>query len=149
MSEKRRSPTSYGWALRLFPILCVVGLVVLLVGAISRHSAAMRFGSAVFLLGIAVWAFANGFQFVRAFILGAQLHGWRASFRNPWSALIFILLMIFFLWFGTRVVLFIVRTLHAMTSNQSLQLTAGRFDASHEIMKTLPLQSALAFASGR
>jgi thiol:disulfide interchange protein len=130
------------------PVLCVVGFATLLVGAISRHSAAMRFGAAIFLLGVAVWALANGFQFVRAFILGARLHGWRASFQNPWSAIIFILLMIFFLWFGTRVVLFIMRSLHATTSNQSLQLTAGRSDASHEIMKTLPLQSALAPASG-
>jgi hypothetical protein len=33
-------------------------------------------------------------------------------------------------------------------SNQSLQLTAGRFDAPHKIMKTLPSQSTLARASG-
>jgi hypothetical protein len=32
--------------------------------------------------------------------------------------------------------------------NQSLQLTAGRSDVSHQIMKTLPLQSSLASASG-
>jgi hypothetical protein len=34
-------------------------------------------------------------------------------------------------------------------SNQSLQLTAGRSDASHKIMKLRPLQSTLASASGR
>ena len=33
-------------------------------------------------------------------------------------------------------------------SNQSLQLTAGRSDASHQFMKTPPFQSALAPASG-
>jgi hypothetical protein len=33
-------------------------------------------------------------------------------------------------------------------SNQSLQLTAGRSDASHYIMKTFPFQSMLAPASG-
>ena len=32
--------------------------------------------------------------------------------------------------------------------NQSLQATAGRCDASIKIMKTHPLQSALALASG-
>ncbi len=33
-------------------------------------------------------------------------------------------------------------------SNQSLQLTAGRSDAAHRFMKTLPFQSKLALASG-
>lgn len=37
---------------------------------------------------------------------------------------------------------------HARTSNPSLQATAGRDDASVKIMKTYPLQSALAPASG-
>jgi|GEM_PF-5229632 len=120
MSEKRHSPTAYGWALRVFPVLCSVGFVILLVGGVTAHSGAIRSGTAIFLLGIAVWAFANGFQFVRAFVLGARLHGWRASFRNPWSAFIFILLMIFFLWFGTRVILFIVRALHTTTINKAI-----------------------------
>jgi|GEM_PF-2413623 len=35
-----------------------------------------------------------------------------------------------------------------IASNQSLQLTAGRSDAPHQIMKTLPFQPALAPASG-
>jgi len=148
MPEKRRSPTAFGWALRVVPVLCVVGFATLMVGEISHHSAAVRFGTATFLLGVAVWAFANGFEFVRAFLLGARLHGWRASFHNPWSAFLFILLMIFFLWFGTRVVLFIVRTLHPTTSSQSLRLTAGRSAASPKVMKTLPLQSTLAPGSG-
>jgi hypothetical protein len=36
----------------------------------------------------------------------------------------------------------------AERSNQSLQLTAGRSQASRKIMKALPLQSTLALASG-
>ena len=35
-----------------------------------------------------------------------------------------------------------------MSPNQSLQLTAGRSDATNEIMSTLPFQSVLAPASG-
>ncbi len=39
--------------------------------------------------------------------------------------------------------------MHTKPSNLSLQRTAGRVAASHEIMKTLPFQSTLAPASGR
>src|SRR4051794_36633265 len=125
MSAKHRSPTAYGWALRLVPGLCIVGFLILLVGGITGHQGAIRSGTAIFLSGIALWAFANGFQFIRAFILGARLHGWRASFQNPWAAFMFIFLMIFFLWFGSRVVFFIVRALHT-TSNQAMQRTASK-----------------------
>jgi len=39
-------------------------------------------------------------------------------------------------------------SIERVRSNQSLQLTAGRSGASHQIMKTPPLQSTLAPASG-
>jgi hypothetical protein len=38
-------------------------------------------------------------------------------------------------------------SLHGL--NHAMQLTAGRFEASHYIMKTRPLQFTLALASGR
>ena len=41
-----------------------------------------------------------------------------------------------------------VEFLRGRRSNQSLQLTAGRSDASHKIMNTHLFQSALAPASG-
>ena len=109
--------TAYRWPIRMVPVLCVVSFVILVVGGISGDSAVIRSGTAIFLLGIALWAFANGFLFVKAFFLGARLHGWGTSFGNRWAAFIFILLMMFFLWFGTRAVLFIVRTLRTTTSN--------------------------------
>ena len=112
MSEKgRSSQTAYGWAIRVSPLLFAVGFITTVVGGVSDWPVALRVGSALFLLGVAVWAFANGFLQLSALILAVRRHGWRASFRNVWGSSMFILLMVFFLCLGTCVVLFVVRTL--------------------------------------
>jgi len=102
----RKAAKVYDYAIRSILPLCAAGFLIALIGG---RPWAYRTGGALFLLGAAVWGFANGGAFVWGFFRTLHRYGFREFTSHPWSSALFLVLMIFlvscgawFLWLAFR-----------------------------------------------
>lgn len=87
-------------ALRCIPFLCVTGFVVVVIGALTRHSIMMKIGTALFLSGFAVWGLANGGGLCWTLVCAVREKGFRAVLAHPGIVLVLLVLGVFFLAIG-------------------------------------------------
>jgi len=104
-----QTASAYKQAIRIFPILCVVGLIATVAGNIGDKEWLFRVGANVFLSGIVVWGFANGFLLIHSLVHKARSSGLKGILAHPWLpavatvwALSYLAIGAFFLWFILR-----------------------------------------------
>jgi|SRR6266850_3785051 len=100
MRTRGHYSTPYGYAIRSLPILFITGFIIALFGSITHRSWAEKLGVGLFLLGGAVWGFANGGAFVWGFLRTVRRYGFREFTAHPWSSALYILLMVSPVFFG-------------------------------------------------
>jgi len=98
--EEDKPSRTYDWAIRSIPVLCIVGFVMSLSGALTKRDRIMHVGTALFLSGFAVWGLANGGEFLRSIIRAYRGSSWKEIGAHPWSLMFLVFLTLFFLWVG-------------------------------------------------
>ena len=101
--------SAYKQAIRIFPILCVVGLIATVAGNIGDKEWLFRVGANVFLSGIVVWGFANGFLLLHSLVHKARSSGLKNVLAHPWLPAVVMVWALFYLSIGTFFWWFILR----------------------------------------
>lgn len=112
MSHPSRTVSEH--AIRIVPMLGVIGFILVVVGGMTVRPMVLRVGTCLFLGGAVLWAFANGGLFIKALIDLLRQDGVRSFIRHPWSSFMLLLLTGFFLWTGATFVRFVLRAASAV-----------------------------------
>lgn len=101
--------SAYGQAIRIVPILCVGGLITTIAGNIGDKVWLFQFGANLFLSGVVVWGFANGFLLIYSLVHKARSSGLKGILAHPWLPAVatvwapsYLAIGAFFLWFILR-----------------------------------------------
>lgn len=76
--------SAYGRAIRIVPILCIGGLIATVAGNIGDKVWLFRFGASLFLSGIVVCGFANGFLLIYGLVKTTRSSGLKNILVHPW-----------------------------------------------------------------
>jgi hypothetical protein len=99
----------YRHAIRAAPVLCLGGLVTTVAGNIGDKLWLFQFGASLFLSGVVVWGFANGFLLIYGLVHRARRSRFKNILAHPWPlalstvwALFYLSIGVFFVWFILR-----------------------------------------------
>ena len=101
------------WSLRLSVTVAMVGWIVMVVGFLGDAPRLVTVGGRMFVAFVAVWGLSNGGVLLWGIRVMGRAEGWKRSIRqsrqHPWSAGLYGLVTVFFLWVGWAVAAALVR----------------------------------------
>ena len=104
-----QTASAFKQAIRIVPIFFIGGLIATVAGNMGDYAWLFRIGPSIFLSGIVIWGFSNGFLLIHSLVHKTRSSGLKSMLAHPWLpaialvwAICYLAMGAFFLWFILR-----------------------------------------------